>query len=145
MTDPGASRDPYDEVAYTTHAHRAAHPDCMATIATLMGLTPAPVACSRVLELGCGNGANLIALAAALPDSSFVGCDLAARPIASACGFSDELGLANIEWMRCDLRAIPSSLGPFDYVIAHGLYSWIPSDVRDAGVFGGEGVEGGEE
>lgn len=38
-------------------------------------------------------------------------------------------------WNECDIRNLPSGLGRFDYVIAHGLYSSIPTAVRtrDAG------------
>ena len=42
----------------------------------LFGLnTAAPTQC-RVLELGCAAGLNLIAMAALLPESTFVGIDL---------------------------------------------------------------------
>src|SRR5207249_9541655 len=41
-----------------------------------------------------------------------------------------DLGLANIRLLELDLRELPDDLGRFDYIIAHGLYSWIPVDVR---------------
>src|SRR5437660_690626 len=66
----------YDEVPYDSKPQYATHPDCLASLATLLGMAPAPVERCRVLELGCGTGGNLISMAAALPDSQFVGLDL---------------------------------------------------------------------
>ena len=66
----------YDEVPYTSHAFYEAHPDRMAVIATLYGMSPPPVERCRVLELGCGLGGNLIPMAVGLPDARFVGVDL---------------------------------------------------------------------
>lgn len=71
----------YDEVLYPGYAYRQTHPDRLATMATLFGMTPAPVEGCRVLELGCGEGGNLIPMAFGLPRSQFLGIDLAQRPI----------------------------------------------------------------
>jgi SAM-dependent methyltransferase len=94
-------------------------------------MTPAPVPRCRVLELGCGNGANLIPMAYSLPQSRFVGVDLAEKPVAAGARTIARLGLHNISLGVADLRDIGSRYGEFDYIIAHGLYSWIPPDVRD--------------
>lgn len=59
----------YDDVPYLTRPRRATHPDSFAVVATLMGMTPAPVTACRVLELGCGTGGNLTPMAACLPKS----------------------------------------------------------------------------
>src|SRR4029453_9907409 len=66
----------YDEIPYLTAPLYCAHPDFVATKATIFGMTPAPPARCRVLELGCGTGVNLLAMAQALPESRFVGIDL---------------------------------------------------------------------
>jgi SAM-dependent methyltransferase len=108
----------------------ARHPERLATIGTLLGIDVAPIARCRVLELACGDGANLVPIAAALPGATFVGLDHAARPIARARRMADELGLANVRLLERDIRDIPDDLGTFDYVIAHGLYSWVAADVR---------------
>src|SRR5260370_14025547 len=94
-------------------------------------MKPAPVTDCRVLEIGCGNGANLIPLAYHLPESRFTGIDLAAAPIAAACTMAGELGLSNIDLRVADLRDLGPEVGEFDYIFAHGLYSWIPAEVRD--------------
>ncbi len=120
----------YNDVAYTTRPGAVSHPDQLATIATLMGLDVAPIATCRVLEVACGDGMNLVPLAATLPEATFVGFDFAARPIARAQRMASDLGLANIQLTQLDLREVPTDLGSFDYIIAHGLYSWIPAEVR---------------
>jgi len=120
----------YNDVPYTSAPDPARHPDRLATIGTLMGVDVAPVATSRVLELGCGDGANLIAIAATLPDATFVGFDFAATPVARAQQMVRELALPNVRIHELDLRAVPADFGTFDYIIAHGLYSWIPAEVR---------------
>ena len=74
----------YNDVPYTSAPDPARHPDRLATIGTLMGVDVAPVATSRVLEVGCGDGANLVAIAATMPDATFVGFDFAAAPVARA-------------------------------------------------------------
>jgi 2-polyprenyl-3-methyl-5-hydroxy-6-metoxy-1,4-benzoquinol methylase len=122
--------DAYEEVPYVGRPNRMSHPDRMATIATLLGMNPAPPASCRVLEVACGDGANLIPMAASLPDSRFIGFDFAPSGIARAQRLANELGLTNIEFRTLDLRAFPMDYGEFDYIIAHGLYSWVPSTIR---------------
>jgi SAM-dependent methyltransferase len=85
-----------------------------------------------VLEIGCGDGGNLLPMAAALPSSTFVGVDLAHEPVARGSAAAAALGLANLELRRADVRELPPDLGTFDYVIAHGVYSWVPPDARAA-------------
>lgn len=107
------------------------HPDRLASVATLFGMTPAPVTSCRVLEVGCGDGANLIPMAYSLPGSQFTGIDLAESAIAEGRRGVDELGLSNLSLGVMDLREAGSALGEFDYIVAHGVYSWVPDDVRE--------------
>jgi len=123
---------PYDEVRYPGHPYAQTHPDHLATIGTLFGMRPAPVGECRVLEVACGDGANLVPAAYALPGSSFVGFDLAAWPIAAGRAVIERLGLQNITLLQGDLAGFDAGGGSFDYVIAHGLYSWIPPEAREA-------------
>ena len=94
-------------------------------------MSPAPVASCRVLEIGCSDGGNLIPMAYALPGARFLGVDLADSAIAAASGTAAALDLRNIAFEAADLRDIGARHGEFDYIIAHGLYSWIPPDIRD--------------
>jgi SAM-dependent methyltransferase len=120
----------YDTVAYPTPPLAQTHPDRLATLATFFGMTPAPATHCRVLELGCGDGGNLNPLAFGLPRSTFVGVDLAPTAITQAKDEAGALGLANVEYHCADLLDWAPPGAPFDYVIAHGLFSWVPDAVR---------------
>ena len=122
----------YDEVDYPGWPYPQTHPDRLATLARLFGMAPADPERCRVLELGCGDGANLLPIACAWPLARVVGIDLAASAIARGRAAAEALALANLD-LRCgDLGHLPDDLGEFDYVIAHGVYSWIPEPVRRA-------------
>ncbi|HEV2445896.1 MAG TPA: class I SAM-dependent methyltransferase [Candidatus Sulfopaludibacter sp.] len=124
--------DPYRAIPYPTVPMAATHPDRLAAVATLFGMTPAPVAACRVLEVGCGDGGNLIPMACSMPGGRFVGFDTAAEAVAAGQRAIAELGLRNIELAAIDLREFAPENGGFDYIVAHGLYSWVPADVREA-------------
>ena len=85
-----------------------------------------------MLELGCGDGTNLIPMACAMPESEFVGVDLAAVPIARGQEMIAALGPKNIRLVQEDVAKINGDWGKFDYIIAHGFYSWVPAGVREA-------------
>ncbi len=121
----------YDQVLYDSYPMAQTHPDRLATLAILHGMSPAPVARCRVLEIGCGNGANLIPMALVLPDSCFTGIDLARAPIATARVTAKVLAAANCRFEHLDVMDVTPEFGEFDYIIAHGVYSWVPAAVRD--------------
>lgn len=126
-----ATQNPYDAVAYPRLAFSDTHPDRLATMAILHGLSPAPVDRCRVLEVACNEGANLIPMAYAVPGSEFVGFDLAHAPIERGQQRIRELGLKNIRIFAADLLEVGADLGQFDYIVAHGFYSWVPAPVRE--------------
>ncbi len=108
------------------------HPDRLAALAVFFGMQPVPVETCRVLELGCGNGSNLISHAYHLPAAKFVGVDLAQNHIDDANRGAAELGLSNTEFRQMDVAEMTvGEFGKFDYIIAHGLFSWVPDFVRD--------------
>src|SRR5438552_968885 len=116
---------------YPSLAHVQTHSDRLATIAALFGLQTAPVEKCRVLELGCGDGTNLISMAYGLPNSEFVGIDAAGRAIAEGNEMNRDLSLDNVRLQKLDLMEFAPVGEPFDYIIAHGVYSWVPDPVRD--------------
>jgi SAM-dependent methyltransferase len=126
-----ADESPYDAVPYPARAFAQTHPDRLATLATLFGVEAAPPAGCRVLELGCGAGANLLPMAVGLPGSDFVGIDTSRRAIARAQAVTGILGLANVRFEELSIEDYAPPPGGFDYVIAHGVYSWVPAAVRD--------------
>ena len=123
--------DAYDEFVYPNYAYPQTHPDRLASLARLFGMKPAPLENCRVLELGSGDGANLLPMALALPGSRFLGVDRAPQSIARGAAMIAVLQLNNLELKQLDLLAAPADLGQFDYIIAHGLYSWVPAAVQD--------------
>jgi methyltransferase-like protein/SAM-dependent methyltransferase len=122
---------PYDTVTYPAYAYIQTHPDHVATLARLCGLAPAPIETCRVFEVGCGDAANLIPMAIRLPKASFRGFDLAASAIQRGQEMVRELGIANLTLEQLDICSAPDRLGEFDYIIAHGFYSWVPKSARD--------------
>lgn len=122
----------YDDVVYPNFVHAQTHPNRLATMARAYGLKTASVENCRVLEVGCGSGTNLLAMAANLPDSEFVGIDLSENHIKFGLQAAQEIGVTNLNLVRTDLlEADISAFGKFDYIIAHGFYSWIPPVVRE--------------
>jgi 2-polyprenyl-3-methyl-5-hydroxy-6-metoxy-1,4-benzoquinol methylase/methyltransferase-like protein len=122
----------YDTIAYAAQANPLSHPTHLATVATLLGLDPPDAATARVLEVGCSDGANVLPMAATLPRARFVGCDLSGQAIAQARRGAQELGLSNVTFLQQDLASLSEDPEPFDYIVAHGVYSWVPAPVRDA-------------
>ena len=121
----------YDRISYPGHPFGETHPDHMATLSALFGMNPAPLSACRVLELGCGDGANLIPIAAQWPQSEFVGLDLSEQAVARGNAFIGRMGLKNIVLRAYDIMDVSNQFGTFDYISAHGVYSWVPDLVRD--------------
>ena len=129
MADPPPTT--YDELPYINRAFPQTHPDRIGTIARLFGLHPPDPRTCRVLELGCASGDNLIPMALGLPDARFVGIDLSLRQVEEARQTVEALALANIELSRHDIADVDASWGAFDYIICHGVYSWVPAPTRE--------------
>lgn len=124
-------RQSYDRIPYDALPFVDTHPDRLAAVATLFGIKPPAVERCRVLELGCASGGNLIPMAVGLPGSHFIGIDLSPRQIADGQAVIRELGLTNIELRVLNILAISADLGRFDYLVCHGVYSWVPGEVQD--------------
>lgn len=123
----------YDRVAYPTRPLADTHPDRLMTIARLHGLNPPAIAGARVLEIGGGDGGNLIAFAAANPGSRCLSFDLSAAAVARGQDWIAAAGLSNIDLRVGDIVAEADTMaGEFDYIICHGVYSWVPAPVRAA-------------
>ncbi|MEO5900203.1 MAG: class I SAM-dependent methyltransferase [Ilumatobacteraceae bacterium] len=121
----------YDEVPYPDLCYGLTHPGRLAAIGRLLNISPVPAPRCRVLEIGCAGGGNIVPMAFSLPGSSFVGIDLSERHIETATRFSNRLGLTNVRLHQMDVTEVAPEFGEFDYVIAHGMYSWVPQVVRD--------------
>ncbi|HEX5147075.1 MAG TPA: class I SAM-dependent methyltransferase, partial [Conexibacter sp.] len=134
MTDaPPAPGSAYERLSYPGYAYTATHPARLEAVGRLLGLDPAGAAGCRVLELGCGDGGNALSIAATLPDARVLGIDAAASAVARGTQLAEAAALGNVELRAGDFAALADELpGTFDYVIAHGVYSWIPPEARVA-------------
>lgn len=119
----------YEEIAYESHAFQKTHPLYLAAIAKLFGMDPVPPEQARILEVGCASGGNLIPMATQLPEARFLGIDLAENQIRDGQDLLARSGMSNVELRCADIRDIDASWGEFDYIIAHGVYSWVPADI----------------
>lgn len=128
-TAPGNS---YDDFPYPSHPFPQTHPDRLSTVARLFGVEPTQTEACRVLEIGCASGGNLIPMADQMPHARFEGVDLSGVQIEEAQQRIQALGLKNVEVRHADVSAPDQSFGEYDFIICHGVYSWIPSHVQDA-------------
>jgi methyltransferase-like protein/ubiquinone/menaquinone biosynthesis C-methylase UbiE len=122
----------YDKLPYESNPFAETHPRALAMLGELFRLPVANPEKCRVLELGCAAGGNLLPMAWHLPGSEFVGIDLEAAQVEEGKGIIAELGLANIHLAQGDITQLGEELGQFDYIIAHGVFSWVPEPVRQA-------------
>lgn len=128
-TPDSATAAAYEDFQYENLAFRNTHPDWLGTVGRIFGMDPARADACRVLELGCGPGGNLVPLAELLPGSEFVGVDRSSSQIARARADAAAIGATNVRFEAMDILDVPD-WGPFDYVICHGVFSWVPDDVR---------------
>lgn len=128
MNDP--VRELYSEKRYPALSHPVTDPARLAVSARLAGLQrlAMPEAC-RVIELGCASGHNLLPLAARYPKSDFLGLDYSDTAIRNARRASYESGLHNVLFETADLEHWRPS-HPCDYLIVHGVFSWVPDAVK---------------
>lgn len=126
----------YDTIKYPSLVFEHIRPDRLAAMAALHGLAAPAEPGLRVLELGCGDGANLISIAHSMPKAKFVGVDLSGDRIREGKVIADRVRSRNIELRHEDVMDLdPAEIGRFDIVIAHGLFSWVPEQVRTRVLF----------
>lgn len=121
----------YDAIPYPSNPFRQTRPERLAAVAKLFGLDAPPPENCRVLELGCSMGGNLIVMAQDHPRSQFVGIDASSREIAEGWKTVDLLGLKNLRLAHLDILDVGHDFGEFDYIISHGVFSWVPTRVQN--------------
>jgi SAM-dependent methyltransferase len=120
----------FDRVRYPSQTFAVIHPTAIGAFAAIFGRPFAPFAGARVLEIGCGEGVNLINMALGAPSAEFVGVDLSEQAIAKACATARACVCANVSFHARDLLELDASIGRFDYILAHGVYAWVAPRVR---------------
>ena len=133
-TDQAARRTAaeYDRIPYRSLPYPLTRPAHIAAIAQTFGLAVPAVTTARVLEIGCAGGGNIIPLAAAFPDARFVGIDLSPVQIGQARERAAAAGLKNIAFREGSVTGIDDGWGTFDYIVCHGVYSWVTAELRRA-------------
>ena len=121
----------YDELTYKSAAFAQSSPYKLEACATLLGINPPPCKTAKVLEIGCSFGGNLIPFAVNNENAKVVGIDLSGEQIRRGKEIVKEIGLENLELIHGDICEFKSD-EKFDYIIAHGVFSWVPDFVKDA-------------
>lgn len=122
----------YDDVPYYSFPYVQTAPEHLAAVAHVFGLDAPDTRTARVLELGCAAGGNLIPFAVRNPDARAVGLDLSSIQIDDGRRRIERLQLNNIELLQQDLTTLTKDFGEFDYIVCHGVYSWVPEPVQQA-------------
>ncbi len=122
----------YDEVPYHSNAYPQSQPEQLASQARLFGMAPKLPSQARVLELGCSAGGNLIPLAARYPQARFIGIELSRVEVDQARRAIEALNLDTDEVRHQSLTDLEPADEKFDYIICHGVYSWVPEAAQEA-------------
>jgi SAM-dependent methyltransferase len=122
----------YEALPYPSMPFAYTQPARLAALTELFGLTAPDAREARVLELGCASGGNIVPLAARYRRARFLGVDLSQRHIEDGRARIRALALTNIELCQADFSRLEFGSGQFDYVICHGVFSWVPKQAQDA-------------
>ena len=122
----------YDAVPYPGYSFPETHLSRLAAIGILHGHEAADPRSASVLELGCGSGTNLLAMAQLFPDAIFHGVDVSGAHIDQAIAAARAAGICNVTFRCMDLVSLERNPEGYDYILCHGLYSWVPDHVRKA-------------
>ena len=122
----------YSELGYKSMPFPYTTPATLEAYAALVGISAPNPKTARVLELGATYGGNIISQALFNPDATFVGIELSQEQVEKGNEVIANAGLTNVSLIQSDIASIGSEIGTFDYIIAHGVYSWVDDDVKEA-------------
>lgn len=121
----------YKELGYKSYPFPYTTPAYLEAYGTLVGLKPPMAKTARVLELGATYGGNIISQAVHNPEATFVGIELSQDQVEKGNKIISDAKLDNVSLLQGDILNFDESLGNFDYIIAHGFYSWISDEMKD--------------
>ena len=125
------AKEIYADLGYLSQPFPYASAPFLESYARLLGLSPAPAATARILEIGSSYGGNLISQALFYPQATFTGIEIAPTQVSVGKTYIDQLGITNLELLEGDVNESHHHLGTYDYIIAHGFYSWVDEDTKD--------------
>jgi methyltransferase-like protein/SAM-dependent methyltransferase len=132
LEDQGTRIGPVEDYFYEALPFAETHPDHLGAIGTLFGIHPTPPKRFRLLEIGTATGGNILPMAAAFPECDFVAIDRAEQSLAVAKNHAERARISNLVLHLADVRDFEDEPESFDYIVCHGVYSWIPNDARIA-------------
>jgi methyltransferase-like protein/trans-aconitate methyltransferase len=119
----------YDKVPYMGRIHGQTHPQHLYTIAKLFQFPAVDFKKARILELGCGDGSNIVNIAYHLPTTTCVGIDSSTVQIERGRKMCQFANINNCDLQHVDILTYEPP-HDFDYIICHGVYSWVPSKIQ---------------
>ena len=125
------NKNTYNELLYKSNPFNYTVPALLEAYGRLYGLTPKDSRKARILELGSSFGGNIITQALYNPEAEFVGVDLTAEQVKKGNEVIEKIGLQNIKLIEKNILDINEDFGKFDYIIVHGVFSWVPDNVKE--------------
>ena len=125
------AKEIYADLGYLSQPFPYASAPFLESYARLLGLSPAPASTARILEIGSSYGGNLISQALFYPKATFTGIEIAPTQVSVGKTYIDQLGIMNLELLEGDVNESHHHLGTYDYIIAHGFYSWVDEDTKN--------------
>lgn len=120
----------YNDIPYMGRVHFQTHIEKLSLSARIFGMETTSLEKARVLELGCGDGSNIISMALHFPKAEFVGIDGSTVHIERGRKMLEYAGTTNVRLEAMDISHLQDQFGTFDYIICHGVFSWVPETVR---------------
>ena len=125
------AKEIYADLGYLSQPFPYASAPFLESYARLLGLSPAPASTARILEIGSSYGGNLISQALFYPKSTFTGIEIVPTQVSVGKTYIDQLSITNLDLLEGDVNESHHHLGTYDYIIAHGFYSWVDEETKD--------------
>lgn len=125
------AKEIYADLGYLSQPFPYASAPFLESYARLLGLSPAPASTARILEIGSSYGGNLISQALFYPKATFTGIEIAPTQVSVGKTYIDQLGITNLDLLEGDVNESHECLGTYDYIVAHGFYSWVDEETKD--------------
>ncbi len=125
-------KESYDETPYISQPIQDSHPAHLQAVCQLVGLKTPDYRKAKVLEIGCSLGGNIIPMAMYNPNMNIIGIDISSVQINEGNKVIESVGLTNIKLIEQDISTYDVPENHFDYIICHGVFSWVPNEVRES-------------
>lgn len=122
----------YDDLPYSSKPFAQTHPSFLRAVGALFNVKTPSIDTANILEIGCSFGGNILPLAVQYPNANILGLDLSGKQISIGKSVIELMELTNIQLQQQDITTYNPPAKHFDYIICHGVYSWVPNSVRDA-------------